>query len=146
MQSLNPYNPPRSVVTEINDEPFGNVIEGLSVSEKWKIRFRAIALAGGPKMPNLKNLPKSDRRKAYGLNILAFLFGPFYYMAKGMWKRGLALFAVLLVVVIALGFVLEHFGLGRVSNSLGYGVGAVFGLRANIDYFKKMVLNNNEWW
>ena len=49
------------------------------------------------------------------LNILAFLFGPFYYLAKGMWKEALAL-------------------------------GAIFGVQAHIDSYKKMVLGDDSWW
>ena len=146
IQSQNPYAPPRALIADINAVPVEAAIEDLPVSEKWKARFRAIALAGGPKMPNFKKLSKSDRRKAYSFNFLAFLFGPLYYIAKGMWKRGIALFALLVVVVIVLGFALDFFGFERVSNALGYGVSAVFAIRANIDFYKKMVLGDNGWW
>lgn len=146
MHSQNPYAPPQSFVADINASPIESSIEDLPVSEKWKTRFRAIALAGGPKMQNLKSLPKSDRSNAFSFNVLAFFFGPLYYIAKGMWKRGIALFALMVVIVLTLGFVLDSFGLERVSKALGYGVGAVFAIRANIDYYKKMVLNDNGWW
>lgn len=97
-------------------------------------------------MPNLKRLSKKDRRKAYSFNILAYLFGPLYYITKGMWKKGVALFGLLLIIVLALGFVLDHFGFEKIANALGYGIGAVFAVRANIDYYKKMVQNDNGWW
>jgi uncharacterized protein YebE (UPF0316 family) len=97
-------------------------------------------------MPHIKSLSKADRRHVVGFNILAFLFGPFYYAAKGMWRKAISLFALMAAIVIALGLVLDAFGLERVANALGYGVGAVFAVRANIDYYKKMVLGDNGWW
>jgi len=121
-------------------------IDLLPISESWKIRFRAIYAAGGPKLPQLKSLPKKDRRKAYALNFYAFFFGPFYYAAKGMWKRGLVLLALSMAVVIPLGIVLDTYGLLRLSKSLVYGVSALYAIRANLDYYKKMVLQDNGWW
>lgn len=97
-------------------------------------------------MPNLKTLSKSDRRNAFGFNILAFFFGPLYYIAKGMWKRGIALFVLMATIVLILGFVLDSFGFEKVSNALTYGVGAAFAIRADIDYYKKMVIGDNGWW
>ena len=41
---------------------------------------------------------------------------------------------------------LDQFGYEKLANALGYGVGAVFAVRANIDYYKKMVLGDNGWW
>ncbi len=80
-----------------------------------------------------------------GFSILAFLFGPFYYLAKACGKA-ISLFVVCVAVVLLLQFVLEMAGLGRFSNSLGYGVAAIFAARSNIDYYKKMVLRQNGWW
>ncbi len=92
MQPHNPYAPPVAKVDDIEEDHSDESIEALPVSEKWKDRFKAIAHAGGVKFPNLKDLPKNERRKAFSFNVLAFLFGPVYYIAKGMWKKGLALF------------------------------------------------------
>ncbi len=145
MNELNPYTPPHSVVDKVNDIEPDMEIDNLTVSDKWKERFRAIKLAGGPKLPNFKTLPKEQRRKAMSFNILAFLFGPFYYVAKGMWKKGLALFLMLFLIAILLGLGLEYIGYGKFAKSLGYGISAIFALRANLDYYKKMVLKNNGW-
>jgi hypothetical protein len=141
---MNPYAPPQAPVLEA-DSP-EQLIASLPVSAKWQARFRAIQRAGGPKMPHYKELPAAERRAAFGFNILAFLFGPIYYACKGMWKRGLALFLLCAVVVISLSIGLDYLGYEKLANALGYGVGAVFAVRANIDYYKKMVLNDNGWW
>lgn len=76
----------------------------------------------------------------------ALVTSPVYYIAKGMWKKGLALLLACVLVVIVLSIALEYFGLGKIANALGYGVSAVFAMRANIDYYKKMVLGENGWW
>lgn len=117
----------------------------MPVSNSWKQKFRLMEKAGGPKQPNLKSLAAGERFKI-GFNILAFLFGPLYYLVKGMWKKALSLFCVCLVAIVAVGVILELVGLGHVGNALGYGAAAVFAVRANIDYYKKMVLGENGWW
>jgi hypothetical protein len=143
MESPNPYAPPASDVTDL---PPDERINALDVSAKWKERFLAIAHAGGPKLPHFKQLPKTERRKAMGLNVLAFLFGPFYYLAKGMWKRGLVYFALGAVAIVIVGLLLEYFGFGALARSLHFGLAAVYGLRANIDFYKKTVEGDNGWW
>ena len=97
-------------------------------------------------MKNLKDMPKSERIRGGTFNILAFLFGPFYYIAKGMWKKGIALFFVCFIAVLLLEIVLNMFGFAKMGKALGYGVSAVFAVRANVDYYKKMVLGDNGWW
>ena len=63
-----------------------------------------------------------------------------------MWRKALALTAACLLVVVPSMFFLDAFGLERLSDSLRYGVAAIFAIRANIDYYKAMVLNDNGWW
>lgn len=144
MNPGNPYATPQATVleTQAPDE----LIAALPVSAKWQTRFRAIQRAGGAQMPDLKPLSAAERRAAVSLNILAFLFGPIYYACKGMWKKALTLFLVGALIVIGLGLVLDHFGYQKIANALGYGVAALFAVRANIDYYKKMVLGDNGWW
>jgi hypothetical protein len=144
MNPGNPYATPQAAVleTQAPDE----LIAALPVSAKWQTRFRAIQRAGGAQMPDLKQLSAAERRAAVSFNILAFLFGPIYYACKGMWKKALTLFLACAVVVIGLGLVLDHFGYEKIANAMGYGVGALFAVRANIDYYKKMVLGDNGWW
>ena len=45
-----------------------------------------------------------------------------------------------------LGIGLDYLGYSRIANALGYGISAVFAIRANLDYYKKMLLNDNGWW
>ncbi|MGB4075472.1 DUF2628 domain-containing protein [Pseudomonas sp.] len=146
MTQNSPYATPQASVADPESLVSDEQIAALPISDKWKQRFSTIHHAGGIKMPKFKQLPAEERRKAFSFNILAFLFGPIYYAIKGMWKKGLSLFVVCAAAVIALGIGLDYLGYGKLANALGYGVGAVFAVRANIDYYKKMLLNDNGWW
>jgi hypothetical protein len=141
----NPFAPPQAPVSDVPAPQTGNAIDELPVSDSWKTKFHLMEKAGGVKMPHFKALSFGERMKV-GFGILPFLFGPFYYLAKGMWKKAISLFVVCLVAIVILEIVLEMAGLGRFSKSLVYGAGAVYASRANIDYYKKMVLGQNGWW
>jgi Protein of unknown function (DUF2628) len=145
MTQANPFTPPQSHVADLTDS-FETDIDSLPVSAPWKKRFNWLKKAGGPSMPNFKTMPKAERKGFNQFNILAFLFGPFYYLAKGMWRKGISLFVVCAAVVIALELLLVIIGFEQIGKALGYGVSAVFAMRANIDYYKKMVLGENGWW
>lgn len=145
MTHTNRFAPPTAQLCDISEKPNRLDIESLPVSDPWKQKFRLLEKAGGPKQPNLKGLSSGERLKI-GFNILAFLFGPLYYLAKGMWKKALALFGACVLAIVVIGFALELFGLTKVANALGYGAAAVFAVRANVHYYKKMVLGENGWW
>lgn len=148
MSQQNPFAPPQSQVADAVSDSASD-IDSLPVSATWKRRFHWLRKAGGPAMPNVKTMSKAERKEmgAFGyFNILAFLFGPFYYLAKGMWKKAISLFVVCVVVVVLLGLLLDLVGLDKLADALGYGTAAIFAVRANIDYYKKMVLGENGWW
>ena len=115
-------------------------IAHLNVSESWKRKFRLIDKAGGPDLPNFRNLSFGERLSV-NFNILAFLFGPFYYLVKGLWRQAI-LYFIFAVILIAL---LETMGLGRFSRSVGSGFAAMYSFRANISYYKKAVLGDTPW-
>lgn len=141
MSIHNPYAPPAATLAA--DET--HRIDALPVSDAWKRRFFAIAQAGGPRLPAFKSLPAAERRKAMAFNILAFLFGPLYYLAKGMWRRAVSytLLALIAVSLIIMG--LDALGYGEFARFLSYGVAGVFAMRANLDFYKSQVLGDNGW-
>nr|MBF0681388.1 DUF2628 domain-containing protein [Pseudomonas sp.] len=141
MSAANPYAPPSAPLA--GDEPA--LIESLPVAETWKRRFRAIAKAGGPKLPLFKSLPRAERRLAMGFNILAFLFGPLYYVAKGMWRRAISYMVLAVAAVLLIDLLLEAMGFGEFTRFLSYGIAAVFAMRANLDYYKCQVLGDRGW-
>jgi hypothetical protein len=144
MTRPNPYAAPKAQVHDIDDAARAE-IEDLPVSASWKTRFRLIEDAGGVRMARIKDLPFGDRMKVT-FNLLAFLFGPFYYLAKGLWRKAITFFALGVVTLTVLSLALSAAGFDGVSRALGYGLAAVFATRANIDYYKRMVLNDNTWW
>lgn len=129
-----------------NDLPHREVIDQLPVSDSWKRVFRLIDKAGGPSFPNLKSLSVEERAIAYRFNFLAFLFGPLYYAFKGMVKKALLFLVLAFAFNVALSLLMEAVGFGEYDRYLVYGIAAVFAVRANIDYYKKMVLGDNGWW
>lgn len=141
MSTQNPYAPPLAPLTGAETDR----IEALPVSDSWKRRFQAIAQAGGPRLPAFKSLSAAERRQAMAFNILAFLFGPLYYLAKGMWRRALSytLLALGAVTLIIMG--LDVVGYGDFARFLAYGVAGVFAMRANLDFYKSQVLGDNGW-
>lgn len=145
MNETNPYAPPKAEVADVKLTFKGSRIDALQVSDNWKVRFRLLERAGGVKLPKLKELSTGERMKIM-FNVLAFLFGPLYYLSKGMWKKALVLFAICFLILVVLELTLSLVGLGRLGNAVGYGIGAIFAVRANIDFYKKMVLRDNGWW
>lgn len=113
------------------------------LSDVWKKKFFLIEKAGGPKLPHMRELRFGEKRRLT-LNVWAWLFGAFYYLTKGMWKKAIVLSALCLLATYILEVLLQRMGL---TTSLTKFVGpAVFGTRANIDYYKKVVLGDNGWW
>lgn len=115
-------------------------IDRLDVSETWKHRFRIIERAGGADLPRSRELSSSDRR-AVRFNMLAFLLGPFYFLAKGLWRQAL-LYTVIWLAVVML---MQLMGLGALVRVLGYGVPAVCAVRANTSYYCKAVSGDAPW-
>lgn len=126
----------------------------LPVSWEWKGRFKAIVAAGGVELPNIKTLPSFERDKVL-FNALAMFLGPFYYCAKGMWKRGITLFLVSVALCVglltAIQSVLGYFGHGELFGEIWFPIVLTFlffffGARANVHYYRKMVLDDCGWW
>lgn len=113
------------------------------ISESWQEKFALIDKAGGAKTPNIKSLQFGERMKAL-FNIWGFLFGPFYYLAKGMWKKALPLLGIAIVLVVLLKIICQKFGIPEsITNFVAAGI---FANRANIDYYKKVRLGDDGWW
>ncbi|MCG2586105.1 DUF2628 domain-containing protein, partial [Massilia sp. TS11] len=89
----------------------GIEIDRLDVSETWKRRFKWSKKAGGPSLKDLKSMSSEDR---FGLR----LFGPFYYVAKGMWRMAISLLVVSFAVVLTLQFMLIALGLEEIARAL----------------------------
>ena len=113
------------------------------ISKGWQRKFALIEKAGGVELPNVKSLSMGERMTV-NFNILGFLLGPFYDLAKGMWKKGLALFGITLVALVVLDALFSGV---KLADNLSVLLGPVlFATQANTDYYKKVVLGINKWW
>jgi len=121
-----------------------SAIPAQEVSEAWKVKFALLEKAGGPKLPKARELAFGERSKVV-FNVWGFLFGPFYYLAKGMWKKAIVLLALCIAAIVILEMILEAMGVSN-SKITNYIAPAVFATRANIDFYKKIILNDNGWW
>ncbi|WEN14775.1 DUF2628 domain-containing protein [Rhodanobacter sp. AS-Z3] len=115
-------------------------IARLDVSDSWKRRFRLIEKAGGAELRQSGDL-KSAERRGIGFNFLAFLFGPFYFLAKGLWRPAVAYS----LLAVAVGMTLDMLSKGKLSHGLGYGFAFVYSMRANVLYYRKVVLAEMSW-
>src|SRR5690606_29033991 len=113
----------------------------VEVSETWKRRFAIIEKAGGPKLPKYRALERKERHEI-AFNVWAGFLGPFYYLAKGMWKKALVLTPLVIIVAIIVEYlftlVFSDPTMGRTVAPFVAGFG-IWGPRANKDYYRKVV-------
>ena len=120
-------------------------VDQIELSPKWKRRFALIEKAGGAKMPAFKTLTFGERY-CVNINWLAFFFGPFYFFCLGMWKRGLTLCGIAIVGSILLDLVFKQMGMSGASAATSSSFAGLFALRANIAYYKTIILKDDGAW
>lgn len=77
-----------------------------------------------------------------GANIWGFLFGPFYFMVKGMWRKGVTLLAVACVLAVPVLL----FDVGSIIERFTAMVIPAFSLvTANYAYYLHVVQGNRSW-
>lgn len=119
------------------------------LSPKFERIFALIDEAGGTKLPNVNKLNSKDKQSVI-FNIWGGLFGLFYYLYYRMWKKGLVLTLISIVVSIAVQLILAIFISESTMDSIGSFVSlgisvAIFGTRANIDLYKKYRQGDDGW-
>ena len=141
----------RGCATEIHESAVscpkcGATQASAQLSESWRRTFASIEKAGGPKLPNVRNLTSAEKQRV-SYNILAFLFAFIYYIVKGMWRKAITLFVLCLVGTLILEVILHAMKVDQMYiDIMNWAVtGVVFGVRANIDYYKKIELGDNGW-
>lgn len=151
-QNDNPYSASSTPLTTAGTAGTVN-IDALDVSDDWKQYFKNIQSLGGLELPVLKAMPKGDQRKeAHKLVkppmvsfILAFVFGFFYYLAKGMWKKGLVLAIGTFVVLTFISIILYMVGADALASGLRFVGGVVFAFMAPRDFYALKVNGDNGW-
>ena len=122
-------------------------IDNLKIAPSWKEKFKAISEAGpvgggfGHEFENkakYKALPFWTKFSGWGL-----LFGIFFYLFKGMWKKAISIMALMIVIEI----LIELFPKNDILVFASYILPTIIVFaQANIDYYRKMVLGENFWW
>lgn len=115
------------------------------LSALWRIRFDLIEKAGGPKRPLFKQLSFTERFRL-GFNFWAVLFGPLYYLAKGMWRKALTMLGLSIAALVLTSTLAPDGSLDFLNAGLNTMIAAWFWLNANVNYYKKVVSDDNGWW
>jgi len=129
-------------------------IEEMPVSDKWKNVFRTFAAQKISRV-DIFGCPKyaSDdvRLKSKGIAIYkkenvicnwwAFCFGPYWYLSKRMWKKGMLLICLSIVIEIICASISP-----TLNGPALMATGAIALFAANYDYYRTRVLNESFWW
>lgn len=137
---------PQCGAPQVNASMAGRNEKSVNLSSAWERKFELIEKAGGVKLKNINNLSMKEKL-SINFNILSALFGPIYYIIKGMPKKALSLFGVTFALVVVITVIVSVLGLSEsILNVTNFISLAVFGTRANIDFYKKIKNNDNGWW
>lgn len=127
-------------------------IDALDVSDRWKRYFKAVREHGGLQAPLARSLPKEQRAAAakelmppLASTALAFAFGFFYYLVKGMWKKGLVLLAITIAALIVVGSLLYMIGGESLADASRFLGGAIFAFMAPRDFYAFKVGRDDGW-
>lgn len=145
----NPYAATATPVTTTT----GTDIDSLDVSDRWKQYFKGVQKYGGLEAQQFKAIPKGPARMAAAKEmappmsafLLAFVFGFFYYLAKGMWKKGLVLALITFVFLTILVTLLYLVGGDTLAGGARFLGGAIFGIMAPRDFYSFKVLDDKGW-
>lgn len=115
-----------------------------SLSAKKQERFAFFDAHGGPLSPEYKEARRAmpfGKRLFFNSNWFAFFFGPFYFFARGMWKKGIVILAGLLTyfsIEISLGVPKQYHWIGTVTSF-------VVMWTANYADYQKLVKGKENW-
>jgi len=110
-------------------------------------KFDAVEKAGGIKLPNIKTLSFKERNQCV-FSIWGFLFIIVYYGYHGVWKKGLSLLAIGLIITLLLDFIIMNFiptfydAWGDIAFII---TSVLFATRAPVNLYSKYILNENGW-
>ena len=119
--------------------------EEAELSALWRIRFDLVEKAGGPTLPPIKKLRLGECFRLVW-NFWALLFGPFYYLAKGMWRKALVAAFIGLPLMVLINVIAPGGELELLKFSINTVINVWFAVHANVNYYKKVVLGDNGWW
>lgn len=124
-----------------------------ALSPKWQTRFEQIEnyleqkdkVSRKEKSQLYRSLPFTTR-----FNWLAFIFGFFYFLFLGMWRKGLVLLLICFAILFGTAFVLEFMDTTTTADEsflrvLGIGLGAIYAPIANFAYYLHIKKGSRSW-
>jgi hypothetical protein len=113
---------------------------------RWQQRFAFFDTYGLPSSSleareAYKLLPFGTKVRI-GSNILAFLFGPLYFFAKGMWRKGLTLLAAAITIAVVTVVIDVP---DSIARAVGLGFAAAAATTANYAYYLHVVKHSRSW-
>ncbi|MFF2088230.1 DUF2628 domain-containing protein [Nocardia sp. NPDC058176] len=75
---------------------------------RWRKRFEFFDAHGAPASREFQNAMRQKpfvERMFWNYNVLAFLFGPIYFLVLGMWRKALTMLALATAVILLLNVV-----------------------------------------
>jgi hypothetical protein len=112
----------------------------------WQTRFDFFRRFGLPRSSQESReayrVLSLDQRMNISANVLAFVFGPVYFLAKGMWRKGL----VLILVEFAVIFLFGMLGFSEIwLRAIGVGFAILATLIANYSFFLHKTRASTSW-
>lgn len=87
----------------------------------------------------LKSL-SAIKRMRINMNFYAFLFGPIYFLVKGMWKGAITTLMIAILIVIIGNFLPDAIG-----RAVGMASAMLCGLSANYTFYRSKVLDQQDY-
>ncbi|OBY33554.1 DUF2628 domain-containing protein [Mycolicibacter kumamotonensis] len=116
------------------------------LSPSWRQRFAFFDAYGLPSSSPqgrdaIRALPWRDRIRINS-NFWAFVFFPFYFFVKGMWRKGLT-WAAVAVALATVGVTLDLSD--QIARAVGIGLAAAAMTTANYAYYLHVVKGSQSW-
>ena len=117
-----------------------------ALAKIWQTRFAFFRRFGLPRSsPQAQEAYRAlglSQRMDVSANVLAFVFGPLYFVAKGMWRKGLTLVLVEFAVLMVLGIS----GVSEIwLRAIGVGFSVIATITANYAYFLHRTRASTSW-
>jgi hypothetical protein len=121
------------------------------INPKWRERFEFFEQYGPPSSSEFR---AAFRKLPYGkkllinINWFGLFFGPFYWLAIGMWRRALTWFGMAIAIGLVLGLL---YGLMRAEFLAALDRGSIIALNllgamsTNYSYYLKAMKGDNGW-
>lgn len=123
----------------------------LGLKNKWRERFEFFRAHGSPGSREywiaLRALPWRHRLRIR-MNWFAWFFGPFYYFALGLWKKGLSFLGLVVIAIVIEVIFTAVTGIeipASIDRGFTVGFSVLFGMFANYAYYLKTEKGQQGW-